>query len=103
MGNEVTEDELTGARIRVPDHVVFRAFESETVLLNLRTGQYHGLNATGGRVLALLKETGSVPATAAGVAAEFSRPVDEVTRDVVQLCNDLAARGLIDVLAPPAA
>lgn len=40
---------LLAARPPVPDHVVYRAFVDETVVLNLDTGRYHGLNAVGGR------------------------------------------------------
>ena len=29
---------------RIPQHVVFRGFATETVVLNLETGKYHGLN-----------------------------------------------------------
>src|SRR4051794_41962271 len=48
---------MLGSKATVPEHVVFRTFEAETLLLNLESGQYHGLNATGGRMLGLLKET----------------------------------------------
>lgn len=81
--------------VRVPEHVVYRAFEGETVLLNLQTGQYHGLNPTGGRMLELLAATGSVDETADAMAEEFGVPVDEVSSDIEGFCADLAARGLI--------
>ena len=32
--------------VRVPEHVVYRDFAEQTVVLNLRTGRYHGLNET---------------------------------------------------------
>jgi hypothetical protein len=38
---------LLAARPRLPSHVVMRAFVHETVVLNLATGRYHGLNTTG--------------------------------------------------------
>ena len=85
------------AHIRVPEHVVSRAFEAETVLLNLRTGSYHGLNATGGRMLSLLRETGSVLATAETISEETSHPVEDITRDLTRLCTGLAERGLIEL------
>jgi hypothetical protein len=88
---------LLRARIRVPEHVVHRDFESETVLLNLRTGTYHGLNPTGGRMLELLRTTGSLLATAEAISREDNHPVDEVARDVAKLCSDLAERDLIEI------
>ena len=35
--------------VHVPDHVVLREFDTETVVLDLDTGTYHSVNATGGR------------------------------------------------------
>ena len=40
--------------MRVPAHAVYRAFPSETVVLNLNTGRYHGLNVTAGRMMEVL-------------------------------------------------
>ncbi len=98
---DLTEERLARARISVPDHVVYRSFDSETVVLNLGTGHYHGLNSTAGRMLDLLCETGSARLTAETLAREFNRPVEEIAGDVGELCRDLAARGLIEVGAGP--
>src|SRR5262249_46650863 len=53
-GNKTSE--VMAARAIVPQHVVSRAFEEETLLLNLESGQYHGINATGGRLLELIQD-----------------------------------------------
>ena len=84
-------------RVRLSDDVVYRSFGSETVLLNLKTGQYHGLRGSGGRMLELLSETGNPDETARRVAEEFDRPVDEVARDVSELCEGLRERKLVEV------
>jgi hypothetical protein len=42
--------ELLTARVRVPRDVVYRSFATEIVVLNLRTGGYHSLNRTVGRM-----------------------------------------------------
>jgi hypothetical protein len=83
--------------VRVPEHVVFRNFPSETVVLNLQTGKYHGLNQTAGRMLELLGERGEVDSVAATLAEEYDQPVDEMRQDVDALCRDLLARNLIEV------
>jgi hypothetical protein len=89
--------DLADAHLRVPEHVVFRTIDAETVVLNLDSGQYHGLNGTAGRMLELLGESGSVRDTATAVAAEFDQPVDRVTDDLVGLCRELLDRGLLEV------
>lgn len=85
------------ATVRIPDHVVFRSFVQETVLLNVNTGKYHGVNPTGGRMLEILQERGSVAEAAEQLAQEYGRPLQEVQRDLSSFCAGLAERGLIEV------
>jgi hypothetical protein len=99
----LTDEMVMRALVRIADHVVLRAFEQETVLLNLHTGMYHGLNQTGGRMVELLMETGSVPSTAAAISREMSHPVEDVERDLTQLCVELVERGLIELDEPTSA
>lgn len=89
--------DLRGARLVVPEHVVFRTFDAETVVLNLDSGQYHGLNPTAGRMLALLGDNGSFAETVEAVAAEFGQPVERVDADLADLCTLLLSRGLLEV------
>jgi hypothetical protein len=89
--------QLPEGRISVPEHVVHRAFEQETVLLNLETGQYHGLNSTAGRMLEALQSLGDARAAARQIAEEFEVPVERVETDLALLCSQLAERGLIVV------
>jgi hypothetical protein len=88
---------LAQATIVVPEHVVSRAFDVETVVLNLHTGTYHGLNATAARMFELLREHGSVPTVAEVLAGEFGRSASEVSDDLELLCADLAERDLLEI------
>jgi hypothetical protein len=88
---------VLGARARVPDHVVYRSFVRETVVLNLQTGRYHGINPTGGRILDLLGADETLGAAAELLAAEYNRPLVDLERDVCQFCWELHDRGLIEV------
>jgi hypothetical protein len=92
-------DDLRGAKLRVPQHVVYRAFPNETVVLNLQTGKYHGLNPTAGRMLEALAKTGSVAEAAAAVAEDYERPLADTEADVCRLCEALLARGLVEIEA----
>jgi hypothetical protein len=89
--------DLPRGRITIPSDVVRRGFGAETVILNLATGQYHGLNETGSRMLDLLEELGDAPTVARRVADEFAVAPDLVAGDLAELCEQLAARGLIAV------
>lgn len=81
-------------RARIPEHVVYRDFPGETVV-NIETGQYHGLNATAGRMLAALVDADSIGLAAAALEAEFPVSRSRIERDLIELCDALAARGLL--------
>jgi Coenzyme PQQ synthesis protein D (PqqD) len=88
---------MLGARITVPEHVVRREFPDETVVLNLQSGQYHGLNATAAAMLDAL-EGGATPGEAAErIAGEAGAEVERVQTDIVALVETLAERGLVEV------
>ncbi len=88
---------LASRTVTVPQHVVFRSFPTETVVLNLQTGRYHGLNPTAGRMLDVLARSASVREAAAVVAAEFDRPQQETEADICNLCSALLERGLLEL------
>lgn len=84
-------------RAKVPNGVVHRSFGDQTVLLNLATGQYHGLNATGRRMFELMIERGSLAGVAEELAREYGRPEEEIADDLVDLCAALSERGLLEL------
>jgi hypothetical protein len=88
---------LAQAKIVVPEHLVYRTFVSETIVLNLKTGTYHGLNVTAGRMLELLQRTGDFAQTADKLVAEYNLTVAEINRDLRALCGELLQRGLIEL------
>jgi Coenzyme PQQ synthesis protein D (PqqD) len=84
-------------RARIPAHVVHREFPGETVVLNLETGQYHGLNATARRMLGALEEADGIEFAVAALAREFGVSRDQIERDLLDLCAALADRGLLEL------
>lgn len=88
---------LAAATVSVPSHVVYRAFAGETVILNLETGKYHGLNRTGGRMLALLDGAESIADAASAFARDYGKLLSEVEDDIRSFCTRLCERGLIDI------
>ncbi|HEY7629797.1 MAG TPA: PqqD family protein [Thermoleophilaceae bacterium] len=85
------------ARVRVPQHVVYRGLPAETAVLNVETGEYHGLTPEAGRALELLDKLGSVRQAASKLAAETGDPLEESQRVCLALCGRLANLGLIEV------
>jgi hypothetical protein len=99
MTRDVTPEQqsLLEARVKVPQHVVYRSFPSETVVLNLQTGKYHGLNPTAGGMLAMLAEAESVRDAVAVAAADYEQSQADTERDLCDLCEALLERGLIEI------
>jgi hypothetical protein len=93
----VDQDTLLSAWLRLPQHVVHRTFVTETVVLNLQTGKYHGLNPMGGHMLEVLNESADVRSAAERVASEYDQDPDVVEEDFVAFCNDMLDRGLVEL------
>lgn len=87
---------LLNSSMRLPQHVVHRAFAAETVVLNLKSGKYHGLNPVAGRMLEVLEQGVTVRDAASQLAAEYDEPVEMIEEDLYGLCTDLLERGLIE-------
>ena len=72
-------------------------FGAEQVILNLRDGVYFGLEDVGARLWALIQR----PTTLADLVAKLSEEYDvepaRLERDVRELLDDLARRGLVEV------
>ena len=91
-------EEILDGTATVPENVVYREFEAETLLLNLGTGRYHGLNETGARMLELLRETGGdVRLSIDRLAGEHGVAAGEIEGELAEFCSELVERGLLEV------
>jgi Coenzyme PQQ synthesis protein D (PqqD) len=93
----VDPDTLLNARLRLPEHVVHRSFAAETVVLNLQTGKYHGLNPVAGRMLEALDEAPTVREAAERIAREYGEDPVRVRADLLAFCGDLLERKLVEI------
>ena len=85
------------ATVRIPDHVVFRSFAQETVVLNLESGRYHGLNPTAGAMLTALEATGSIRGALQPLSNRFPSAGAQLEQDLLSFCDDAGQRGLIEI------
>ena len=97
MTEELSDDALLAAAARTPEHVVYRSFVSETVLLNLETGRYFGVNPSGGRMLEELVNAKTVEEAAQRLSEHYGRPRAEIDSDLQTFCADLTSRGLLEL------
>jgi hypothetical protein len=89
---QLSDQELLETRVRLPQH---RSFVAETVVLNLRTGKYHGLNPTAGKMLEALDAAPSVGEAVPVLAAEYDLREEQIQGDLLLLTRGLLERELI--------
>lgn len=78
--------------------VVHTLVQEESVLLNLTTGVYHGLDQVGSMIWKLLEQGHTLDETVQSVVAAYELPADrfpEVRADLQRFIRQLEDRGLI--------
>ncbi len=87
------------SRVRVNDDVLFQELQGETVLLNLNSGVYFGLDPVGTRVWHLIVEKEQLAEVARSIAAEFDVSEEQCAADLLALVTKLESRGLVTISA----
>ena len=87
-------------RVSVPDTVVSRELDGETVLLNLDTGIYFGLDAVGTDMWRALLEHGSLADAFGHVGARYDVQPDVLRDDLLLFARQLLAKGLLQAAGP---
>lgn len=87
-------------RASVPSHVLVRFLEGESVLLNLETERYFGLDATGTRMWQLLTVSPNIDAAYQGLLEEYDAEPELLRSNLSELLGRLVENGLLQV-APP--
>ncbi|MEP6958271.1 MAG: PqqD family protein [Nitrospirota bacterium] len=82
-------------RLHIADNVVFRDVAGESVLLNLGTGTYFGLDAVGTRLWHLITEHGSTALAIDTLLAEYDVDALRLQKDLEALTDQLLAKGLL--------
>ena len=84
------------ARLKIPQQVVTRQVGDETVLLNLESGTYFGLDPVGSRFLELLQAESALAAVIARMLEEFEVTEAQLEDDLLRLADEMLASGLLE-------
>ena len=82
----------------MPQHVLVRQLEGESVLLNLESERYFGLDATGTRMWELVTTEPNVGAAFEKLLAEFDVEPEPLRNHLNELLSGLVENGLLQVL-----
>jgi len=85
-------------RATAPAHVLVRFLDQESVLLNLETEQYFGLDETGTRMWQLVTDSPNIDAAYQGLLAEFDVEPELLRSNLTELLGQLVASGLLQFL-----
>ena len=91
-------DTLNKERAAVPPHVLVRLLGGESVLLNLDTERYFGLDETGTRMWLLVTTLPNIGAAYRELLAEFDVEPEMLRTNLTELLDRLVENGLLQVL-----
>jgi hypothetical protein len=85
--------------LRIPDSVATRKIGDETILLNLETGTYFGLDAVGSRFLELLEQNGEIAVAHFTMLEEFDVKPEILEADILWLSEEMRSKGLLEAVS----
>lgn len=84
-------------RLRIPDDVLVSGLDGETVMLNLQTEAYYGLDKVGSRMLEAVTSAESVEAAYNALTAEFDVDQEQLRADLSEILASLLENGLLEI------
>ncbi|MGB7434433.1 MAG: PqqD family protein [Candidatus Acidiferrum sp.] len=85
-------------RVVVPAQVLVRYLDGETVLLNLDTEKYFGLDATGTHMWRILTQSGNIEKAYSTLSGEFDVEPEVLRSHLTELIDQLVENRLIEVV-----
>ena len=82
-------------RVEIPDDVSMNVLKGEAVLLNLVDETYYGLDEVGTSMWIRLRDSDSIQDAYESLLAEYEVDPEVLRRDLEELIEKLAARGLV--------
>ena len=84
-------------RVRPAENVLIRELEGESVLLNLDTETYFGLDDVGTRMWSVLTTSDSVEDSCEALANEYDVSREQLRKDLGVLLEELKEHGLVEI------
>lgn len=81
----------------MPDEVLVSSLQTESVILNLKSERYFGLDDVGTRMLAILSKSDSIEAAYETLLEEYEVEGDVLRRDLASLIERLINQGVLEI------
>jgi hypothetical protein len=85
------------SRVKLSGDVLFQELQGDSVLLDMQTGVYFGLDRVGTRIWGLLGEHNIVSEVVAAMTEEFDVAPERCSEDVLALVAKLQEQGLLSI------
>ena len=82
-------------RVRVPDDVLISNLHEESVILNLDSERYYGLDDVGTRFLSALNTSDSIQAAYELLRDEYDVDAHALRQDLLELTENLVNQGIL--------
>ena len=83
------------SKLSIPPQVMSRLVGDETVLLDLASGVYFGLDGVGKVIWESVSEGNNLGQAVAIIVAEYDVDEEQAQTDVIEFASDLVTRGLL--------
>ncbi len=84
-------------RVTVPDDVLISQLQEESVILNLDSERYYGLDDVGTRMLSVLSTSSTIEAAYELLRDEYDVDDEVLRRDLLSLVEQLVNQGLVKI------
>jgi len=84
-------------RVKIPDDVLISNLQEESVILNLDSERYFGLDDVGTRMLSVLATSDSIEAAYNLLLREYDVDAEMLRQDLLALVENLVDQGLVQI------
>ncbi len=95
LASNLIDRNISQMLVHISDDVVYRELSGESVLLNLNSGVYFGLDEVGTRMWYLLAEHGSTDKVITAMLDEYEVEEGQIRSDLDKLIEQLSEKGLV--------